>query len=312
MNSAQWIVVIATCGRQTLLGRTLEHLVKSGVSEAGAVLVIVENGGSTAARPLAADYRLHCKIDYISLKKTGKTYALNAVLNEYPSAFIWFVDDDIRVTEEAVRAYREAFLAAAIGHEFYGGPLGIDYERPPEPWLIDYLPRSATGWQKRAGEQAASTFFLGANWAAWAPDLLKCGGFDETLGPGQTGVGDEEDVQRRLITAGLNPVYLENAMVYHWVPHDRCSPQWVLRRAFNMGRLEGRRDDCVGPFFFGRPRWMYREAAARIWRWLATRLARNPARRFQAAYELAFFLGWMLEAKQRDRSKSNDAAVFKS
>jgi len=302
MNNTQWIVAIATRGRQALLRRTLEHLVKSGASSDGAMVVIAENGGSTEAWTLADEYKSYCEIDYIHVEKIGKTHALNAVLDKYCNAFIWFIDDDVRVTREAVLAYRDAFLARSIGREFYGGPLGIDCERPPEQWLQRYLPRSVTGWKKGAGEDATNTFFLGANWAAWAPDLLNCGGFDESLGPGQTEVGDEEEIQRRLVDAGLKPVYLDFAMVYHWVPHDRCSPKWVLRRAFNLGRLEGRRKDLSGPMLLGRPRWMYREAGVRMWRWVCSRFARNPEQRFQAAYELLFFLGWMLEAKQGDKS----------
>ena len=311
MSSAEWIVAIATCGRQTLLRRTVEHLVKAGIREAGATVVIAENGGSTWARPLAAEYKSHCKIEYISLKKRGKTHALNAVVNNYRTSFIWFLDDDVRVTKDAVLAYRRVFEAGLVGREFYGGPLGIDCEQPPEHWLRQYLPRSATGWNKYEGNNATNAFFLGANWAAWAADLLKCGGFDEHLGPGRTGVGDEEDVQRKLIATGLNPVYLENAMVYHWVPRDRCSPRWVLRRAFNMGRLEGSRIDFSCPLLFGRPRWMFREAAVRLGRWLATRFDRDPEQRFRTAYELVFFLGWMLEAKQRNRSQSNGTSESK-
>lgn len=301
-----WIVAIATVGRDRLLQRTLASLLLSGIGDTDALIVIVENGGTHRARAIVESLNNACSIRYITINEKGKTSALNAVIHDYPNAFIWFLDDDVRVTNQAVRAYYEAFRRGRCGREYYGGPLSIDYETPPKAWLLKYLPRSAVGWTMDSdAHRPQRPVFLGANWAAWSADLRSVGGFDPTLGPGAGSLGDEPDIQTRLASRGLTPVYLADAVVYHWVPRNRCSPAWVLRRAFLIGKTEGYRNEQSPSTLFGIPRWMYRELLAKIVQCLKRIPCANRAQRFDAEYELFFFLGWMLGARQRALRKES-------
>jgi hypothetical protein len=52
--------------------------------------------------------------------------------------------------------------------------------------------------------------------------------------PGTDGnpTGLEDEMQRRLLGAGIRPVYLERAVAWHWVPRERCSEHWALRRMY--------------------------------------------------------------------------------
>lgn len=299
-----WIIAIPTLGRNRLLERTLRSLVSSGIKNTDALIVVVENGGTHRSNAIIQSLQDTCSIRYMSIKEKGKSPALNRIIDDYPNAFIWFLDDDVRVTEQAVRSYYEAFRQKRCGQEYYGGPLGVDYENPPQAWLVKYLPRSALGWTMdlEAHQQERPTF-LGANWAAWADDLRSIGGFDPALGPGAGSLGDEPDVQNRLASVGLTPVYLADALVYHWVPKNRCSPAWVLRRAFLIGKTEGYHKPHSGPMLFRVPRWMYRELGIRMLRCLKRIPNRNRAERFEAQYELFFFLGWMLGVRRSTLEK---------
>lgn len=301
-HQPRWSVVICTSGRSKLLERTLRSLVDAGIGRFPAEIVVVENGGTRHAQLSVESFGQRCRIRYIFVPEAGKAVASNAFIFQHPGVFAWFLDDDVRVTAAAVEAYDLAAKRGCAGMEYYGGPLAIDYEIPPPEWLRPYLPRSARGWQIEPGGKAEQeTIFLGANWAAWTDDLIAIGGFDPQLGPGQLPLGDEIALQKRLLRRGMIPVYLDQALVYHWVPSSRCSPQWVLHRAYRIGMTQGLEqpaDDEV--FLFGYPRWMYRALIERFMRWCLSRLSPNLERRFEAAYNLWFFLGWM-KGKQARR-----------
>jgi glycosyltransferase involved in cell wall biosynthesis len=302
-NRPIWHAVIRTLGRGGLLERTLRSLIDAGIARFPIEIVVVENGGTQDARSLVESFAGSFRIKYMAIPEAGQAVASNAFIFENPGAFAWFLDDDIRVTAEAIEAYDAAARKARLGHEYYGGPLAVDYEVPPPEWLRPYLPRSARGWNPGPEENKnAVPIFLGANWAAWTDDLIAVGGFDPQFGPGQLPVGAETVLQKKLLQRGMKPVYLPQALVYHWVPHSRCSPQWALHRAYRMGVTEGMEQRFDEIFLFGYPRWMYRPLIERLMRWCLSRFSRNVQRRFEADHDLRFFLGWMQGKRvSRDR-----------
>lgn len=298
-HQQNWYIVIRTVGRTDLLGRTLCSLVTAGVARFPVEIVVVENGGTRHAADLVQSLAEQCHIQYLAIPEAGQSVASNAFLTRNPGTFAWFLDDDVRVTPEAIEAYHGAAQKRQQGREYYGGPLAIDYETPPPEWLRSYLPRSARGWHLESENTDSSPpMFLGANWAAWADDLLAVGGFEAQFGPG--GIGAETALQKKLLRRGMVPVYLPQGLVYHWVPRSRCSPRWVLRRAYHIGIAEGLEQPPNEVFLFGYPRWAYRGLMERFGRWCVTRFSRDVQRRFQATYELWFFLGWM-KGKQAGR-----------
>lgn len=310
-NQPAWFAVLRTAGRQDLLERTLRSLVDAGIARFPVEIVIVENGGTQRTRPLAESFAGSCRIRYMAIPEAGQAVASNAFIFEHPGSFAWFLDDDLRVTAEAIEAYDAAARRQRLGHEYYGGPLGVDYEVPPPEWLLFYLPRSARGWT--LGPEDVSKIvpiFLGANWAAWTDDLIAVGGFDPQFGPGQLPVGAETVLQKKLLQRGMTPIYLPQALVYHWVPQSRCSPRWALDRAYRMGVTEGMEQPTDEVFFLGYPRWMYRPLMKRVMQWCVSRLSPNLQRRFEADYNLRFFLGWM-QGKRISRSHQSKRRVKK-
>jgi hypothetical protein len=63
----------------------------------------------------------------------------------------------------------------------------------------------------------------------------------------------------RLLARGFQGVYVEDAEVAHYVPRERCSPRWILGRAYRTGLQAGLvyTDRCQ--LLFGVPRWMARK-----------------------------------------------------
>ena len=80
----------------------------------------------------------------------------------------------------------------------------ITKREPPPAWLVPLLPRSAAGWRMpvdRASTEIAQPEFIGPNFAAFASDILRAGGFDTRLGPGShmASPGEDTEIQARLL-----------------------------------------------------------------------------------------------------------------
>jgi GT2 family glycosyltransferase len=159
-----------------------------------------------------------------------------------------FFDDDVRVDPHVLECYAAAAETTGRGY-FFGGPIRIDYpDGPPPAWLKSRLSRSVVGWEPDDGAdpEIARTLFLGANYAAYAEDIRQVGGFSPFLGPGAlrrgtegNPTGQEYEMQLRFVAAGLQPRYVRGAVVWHYVPRDRCSPKWALHRAYRDAYVNG-------------------------------------------------------------------------
>ena len=239
-------VLIPTYGRAPLLARTLASLAECALPASYAETVVVENGPQAGAEAICQQADARLKVRYLHVEKANKSHALNEALKTLPEdAFVVFFDDDVRFAPEVLTAYAEAAEREGPGH-FFGGPVSVDYEERPPDHIRALLPASAKGWRLKSEADLAHVTFLGANWAIFLPDLVKAGGFDVNRGPGLVSVGQESEMQWRLRLQGARAVYVEQALVWHYVPKNRCSPEWLLERATKIGKSRGRRRRAEG------------------------------------------------------------------
>jgi GT2 family glycosyltransferase len=281
-------VVIPTAGAAARLPRTLDSLAACRRPTSYRETIVVENGpkGDVEAMVQAAPPTLRAR--YLHREEANKSRALNFVFEQLTSGLVFLTDDDVRLAPETLAAYAKAAEGIQRGVVF-GGPLGIDYETPPPEWLRCRLPNGYRGWsleENRRGE--GETIFLGANWAVFVSDVLEAGGFDPHRGPGSStvGPGQETEMQQRLYGRGLKAVYVSEAMVWHYVPAERCSPRWALKRARRAG-IEFGLDHADPAAWQGVPRWVWRQWLEHAGKWAATRLHPNQPVRFAAAHALA-------------------------
>lgn len=282
-------IVIATHKRPRLLKRTLDSLALCSLPAIYEETVVVENGARAGAKQIVEDSALR-GVRYTYWRQASKSCALNAVLKDISDGLVCFFDDDVRIARGTVQAYADA--AGGLDRAcVLGGPVDVDYDVPPPPWLTKYLPHSAAGWKpSRDANDMAKMVFLGGNWATFAEDLRASGGFDPTRGPVAEGeglgvlpVGEETEAQRRLYEGGAKDVYVPEAMVWHYVPRERCSKEWALVRAYRHGVSSGLTGNREGwPQVRG---WMIRKWIEKCARWIVTRSARDEEVRFRASYE---------------------------
>jgi glycosyltransferase involved in cell wall biosynthesis len=291
-----FFVVIATAHREGLLSRTLRSLSACHKPSRYEATIVVENGPKGEAERVVERFRDPLSTRYLYVERANKSDALNEALSTVDQGLIFFTDDDVRLHPDTLQAYARAADGKAGGY-FYGGPTGVDYQQPPAAWLKKYLPPSATGLQYDVDAMGSHglSLFLGCNWAAFAADLRRAGGFDPDFGPGSpTGSrGQETQMHRRLWELGVHQVYVPNAKVWHYVPKIRCSPRWALRRAYQGGVQQGLRARSQAVSLLGLPLWMMRAWLGKALNAARAMVTHHEEKRFVAYRELSQYTGFL-------------------
>ncbi|MBW1981244.1 MAG: glycosyltransferase [Deltaproteobacteria bacterium] len=234
-------VIIATSSRLQLLRRTLNSLSKCNFPQDFQEIIVIENGEKVCDQNFLRPYIEKLPIRYIYMPEANKSKALNTAIDTISSGLIVFLDDDVRIHKDTLIAYSH-IVGEMLSGRFYGGPVRVDYEKQPPAWLLRKLPASAKGWSLGEHDTIINkACFLGLNWAAFATDLQKVGGFNVTMGPGSAsrGDGEETNMQRRLLQSGLQGIYVARAEVWHYVPQHRCTPEWTISKAKRLGVAAG-------------------------------------------------------------------------
>jgi len=257
-------IVITTHRRETLLTRTLKSIFRCAVPVCPINLFVIENGFKGGAEEICQRIDSVIPIRYCYLEKPGtsnaRAHSLSLVDDD---TFIIFFDDDVKVEDNILLAYCEAFEEFGKGY-FYGGPILPDYESEPQIDYLELFPFSITGFRPFPNREITKKpMFLGANWAACASDILAVGNFDVNLGPGGSmqSTGHEADIQKRLLKQGYSGVYLPDALVWHFVPKSDVCFEWLKNRYFKNGLKAGYtfKETESGEYLLGIPRWLYRK-----------------------------------------------------
>jgi GT2 family glycosyltransferase len=281
--SSPLVVLIAACGQPELLRRTLQSLADCAKPASYAGVFVVENGPRCGLDRIVGEFGPQHRFHYRYSEPPNKSRALNLALSEAGGALVVFTDDDVIVPSQTLVAYA-AGAAGRDSGEFYGGPIVPDYEGPPPPaWLAKLLPRSAAGWRLSVTEKTEVTQaeFIGPNFAAFADDIRRSGGFEPQLGPGPHLIspGEDTEIQVRLLASGVRGYYLPAAAMRHRVRAAACGIEFAVLRAERNGIYWGIAQ-ARQPRFFPR-RWLklwgqWLNDLVRIRRW--RRSAEEPER----------------------------------
>lgn len=248
-------------------------------------------------------------LHYRFFPKANKSAALNNLLPELAGSYVIFLDDDVTIAPGLFATYCDAFRTATTADSiesqarvtFWGGSVSPDFEEAPPQWLVRYLPRSVAGWTLGDTERICKEpNFLGCNWAANADSLIEVGGFDEQRGPGihTATMGQEASAQQRLLAAGYVGLFLPGQPVMHFIPKDRCSPEWALDRVERNGKGFGMRYAAR----YGQWIWWLAKARLAIAKWRCPNIVNLCDQRdFARVYNLRRWQGFV------DGSKTNKA-----
>lgn len=262
-------IVIATYNRSAMLMQTLQSVIEQTLPREEWECVVVNNNStdSTAADfdAFAArypDYNLRMVLE----TNQGLSYARNRGIRESEGEYIAIVDDDERIAPEFVASYVALFeeVPDAVAA---GGPIVAEYPTGRPRWMSAFTERPIANtmyFGAEVREFPRGRVPGGGNMALRRSAVRRYGVFDTSLGyVGESLVGGEEsDLFERLQIAEAKYYYVPKAVMYHIIPKEKLTVEYLRRLSYNVGVSQLRR-----------ARYYHRKGRVRLnecGKWLAT------------------------------------------
>jgi glycosyltransferase involved in cell wall biosynthesis len=285
-------VVICTYNRADLLKETLTAVRACAEPLDCDVQIVVVDNNSTDHTPRVireAQATAGYPIVSITEPRQGKSYALNTALEQSRGEVVALTDDDVLPATDwlvrIVRAFRSDSLVFLFGKVLprWGAlpPPELLLRKARDIWgplaLIDYGDEPTRYTTARFRKLRLP---IGANLAIRRDALERVGGWRTDLGRVDNSLvcGEDRELCVRLFRSGLyEGLYDPQLTVHHFVPASRLSRRYFRRWYFWHGRTLARMVDDFYidldlrrvPHVARVPRFIYRETATEIRRWIA-------------------------------------------
>jgi GT2 family glycosyltransferase len=235
VEPTQISVLFATRDRAESLERLLESLDRLRPPPTTWEIVVADNGSSDETPSILARWGARSRgRTVVRVAERGKARAINAAIAASKGELLAFIDDDVRVApewlEEIWRYFDQYDVVAAQG--------AIDW--PPEveadPALQRELEKFGTIVRVAHGAPENDQRLTGANMILRRQALNLVGGFDERLGPGAAGTGEDTELGERLVRVGGRIGYIETARVVHEIDRARLTERYFAEHHRRLGR----------------------------------------------------------------------------
>jgi succinoglycan biosynthesis protein ExoM len=210
------------------LARLLESLARQKLPpELACEVVLVDNAPCEASRSVALAWRGPWPLRRFEEPVRNIAIARNRAVDEANGRWLAFVDDDETVHETWLAAYVER-ARRGESDGFFGPVLPRD-EEVATRWLAPALfyarPRHRTGTLLPRADLRTSNALVRAA-------LFQGRRFDPVYG--RSG-GSDTELFGRMLRAGARFEWCDEARVVEWIPRERHTPRWLMRRAFRGG-----------------------------------------------------------------------------
>ena len=241
-------IVIATYNRSALLMQTLQSMVEQTVPRSEWECVVVNNNSSddtASAFEKFAEQHPDFNLRMVLEPNQGLSFARNRGIRESVGEYIAIVDDDERLAPEFVASYVELFdnVPDAVAA---GGPIVAEYPAGRPRWMSAFTERPIANtmyFGDQVREFPRGRVPGGGNMALRRSAVRRYGVFDTSLGyVGETLIGGEEsDLFERLKIAEAKYYYVPQAVMYHIIPKEKLSADYLRRLSYNVGVSQLRR-----------------------------------------------------------------------
>jgi glycosyltransferase involved in cell wall biosynthesis len=272
-----------------MLRETLTALQQMALpADCGCDILVVDNNSTDGTRDVIAQFsQAAIPVVYLHEPRQGKSFALNRGLGECASDVVVLTDDDVLPQadwlQRIVEAFRERDVTFVFGKVLprWGcvPPPELLTQRAQDIWgplaIVDYGDEPADYVASSTGQRLP----IGANLAFSREALLKIGGWRTDLGKVNNTLisGEDHEIFMRLRKAGAYAGFYDpqNA-VRHYVPPSRLTRQYFRRWFFWHGKTEALMLDELFyeldmkqvPRIAGVPRFLYRQAAHQLFKWI--------------------------------------------
>jgi glycosyltransferase involved in cell wall biosynthesis len=300
-------VVIATYNRGALLRQTLDGL-QAQQYGAGDEVIVVDNASTddTAQVISRAAARFPVPLRHHREATPGKTAALRTGLEAARGEVLALTDDDVLVDRGWISTIRQIFEDPSMA--LVGGRVDPMWERPAPRWLrveqdgrYGRMSSPLALLHYGAAQDLGARTAVGANMAVRRTALDALGGFSNHLGRmrGTLLCGEDHDLCRRAVAAGLHCEYRPELRVRHWVPAERTQLGYFLRWFFWSGVTSVKLGDGAlpagtqnGPLI---PRYLVWRVVTAATAGVREGMAARPAAAAERLMDIAFAAGFVTE-----------------
>ncbi|WP_341328148.1 glycosyltransferase [Methylotuvimicrobium sp. KM2] len=233
-------IVICTFNRSKILSETLKNycsLIKS--SDENVELLIIDNNSNDNTRKVCEEFiQTYPEARYVFEPTPGLSHARNTGIKEALGDIIAFVDDDVFFDPnwliEVINIFDQYPEASCMGGKsiptFEGGtPEWVDTE------LLRFYGSTNSG--ESIKWMIYPEYPYGLNMAFRRDVFTKIGEFNISLGRKKKNLlsNEENEIFWRVDQAGLKVIYNPKAILYHRIPKERATQEWILSRSYWQG-----------------------------------------------------------------------------
>lgn len=238
MNDTPFITVaICTFNRAELLDSVLRTVLKLDSSYIHEVLII-DNGSKDKTREIVRSWASNAKVPvgYVYEGQPGIAHARNRALREGHGQYLAFLDDDAWPNPDWLNELMVPVHSIVPRPACVVGKVELEWEGKQPPWLPSFMEPLLCAYDLGPHSRflTKDEYLLTTNVLFHRQTALKLGGFRPYLGRrrGQMLGGEDNDMHYRLVHSGNKVFYQPQAVVRHWVPHERQTKWFVIRRIF--------------------------------------------------------------------------------
>ena len=241
-------LIIATYNRSASLIRALESVVEQNAPTKEWECIVVNNNSSDDTQESFDKFaaaHAECNLRMVSEPRQGLSFARNRGIRESQGEYIAIIDDDERISPDFIAAYISLFDSTPDAVAA-GGPIVAEYPSGRPRWMSHFTERPVANtmyFGDKVRLFPGGRIPGGGNMAMRRESVRRYGVFDTSLGyVGESLVGGEEsDLFERLRIADAKYYYVPKAVMYHIIPPEKLTQEYLSRLSYNVGVSQLRR-----------------------------------------------------------------------
>lgn len=233
-------VVVCTYNREDLITGCLDSLADQTADSSSFEVLVIDNNSTDNTNHLVRNYSRLSNLRLISEPMQGLSHARNRGLQEAEGDYVAYLDDDARAESHYIQNILKLLGQFSDTVDCYGGPILPFYTTEKPAWFKDEY--ETMHLHKTTGFQKFGKTFSGSN-MIWRKSLLvELGGFNPEFGmSGEKMILGEETHLFNKLWSTQKPrlYYSSDLLVYHWVPPEKMTVRYRLKRAYASGNYYG-------------------------------------------------------------------------